>query len=137
MRTISVFCCVLVSLFCFVLVHPFTVLAWHDKPAAQQFGVNNEIGEYLHTATSGGPLFATMVIVCHTRPHCPPQEQSAFLQFYRTREARDQGVGPGHGDYLGTGQFRVKEDGESLGKIIDFTFPDGTKWVRRSEGQEI
>jgi len=132
-QIVSLWCCAVFSVLC--LASPS--LAWHEKPGAVQLGVNNEIGAYLHKATDGGPLFVRMVIVCHTRPNCPTQEQSAFLLFYRTQEARDQGVGTDHPDYLGTGQFRVKEDGESLGKIIDFTFPDGTKWVRGSEAQEI
>jgi len=112
------------------LFYSLPVLAWHDKPSAQQLGLNNEIGAYLHKAVNGGPLFITILVVCHTQPNCPTSEQTAFILFYRTSEARDTDVSIEHPDFLGIGQFPVKSDGESLGLIIDFRFPNGLVWVR-------
>ena len=117
---------IVLSLLCFAWFG--TSVAFHDKPSAEQLGVNNEIGAYLHQATNGGPLHAVIILICHKQPNCPPSDQTAFVLFYRTAEAREQGVGIDHPDYLGAGQFHVKQDGESLGKIIDFVYPDGTRW---------
>jgi hypothetical protein len=118
-----------ILLFAFMIFLTSPAYAGHDK-APTRIGIPPIVGEYLDQF---GDLYTTIVVECHERRVvCSPKDRIAFVAFYDSREARDQGDTDEH--YLGTAIFELEEGEEGrLGKLLRFFFSNGQVWARGEE----